>query len=65
MKRRAVEKRGEIWNERQSLGMDHSALGNKNEKPEFSRISGGGSISEISICCIVLEISSTVNGILQ
>lgn len=52
-----------LWEENWNGG--HSALGNKNENPEFSRISGGGSISEISICCIVLEMSSTVNGILQ
>ena len=56
--------REENWKEKATTG-NHSALGNKNEKPEFSRISGGGSISETSICCIVLEISSIVNGILQ
>ena len=56
--------REENWKENTTTG-NHSALGNKNEKPEFSRISGGGSISETFICCIVLEISSTVNGILQ
>lgn len=43
----------------------HSDRCNKNVKPEFSRIKGGGSISAISICCIDLEISSTVNGMLH
>ena len=56
--------REENWKEKANT-RNHSALGNKNEKPKFSLISGGGSISETSICCIVLEISSIVNGILQ
>lgn len=43
----------------------HSERCSKNVKPEFSRIKGGGSISAISICCIDLEISSTVNGMLH
>lgn len=43
----------------------HSDRCNKNVKPELSRIKGGGSISAISICCIDLEISSTVKGMLH
>lgn len=42
----------------------HSVRCNKNMKPEFSRIRGGGSMSPTSICCIDLDMSSTVNGML-
>lgn len=42
-----------------------SGRGNKKLKPEFSRISGGGSISEISICSFDFDMSSTENGMLQ
>lgn len=42
----------------------HSGRGSKNPKPEFSRSNGGGSMSAISTCCIDLEMSSTVNGML-
>lgn len=38
---------------------------NKNMKPEFSRISGGGSMSAISIGSIDFDISSTENGMLH
>lgn len=34
-------------------------------KPEFSRISGGGSMSDISIGFIVFDMSSTENGMLH
>lgn len=44
---------------------DYSACGNKKLKPEFSRISGGGSMSKISNRSIDLDISSTENGMLQ
>lgn len=48
---------------------DHHALysggGNKNTNPEFSRMSGGGSMSEMSICCIDFDMSSTENGMLE
>lgn len=43
----------------------HSGRGSRNPNPEFSRISGGGSTSAISTCCIDLEMSSTENGMLQ
>ena len=43
----------------------YSGGGNKNTKPEFSRMSGGGSMSEMSICCIDLDMSSTENGMLH
>lgn len=42
-----------------------SGRGNKKLKPEFSRINGGGSISDISICSFDFDMSSTENGILQ
>lgn len=45
--------------------IDYSERGNKKLKPEFSRIRGGGSMSEISICSIDFDKSSTENGILQ
>lgn len=38
--------------------------GNKKLKPVFSRISGGGSMSNISICSIDFDMSSTENGML-
>ena len=37
----------------------------KNPKPEFSRISWGGSMSFTSTCCIDFDMSSTVNGMLR
>lgn len=43
----------------------HSERGNKNTKPEFSRISGGGSTSTMSIFSIDFDISSTENGMLH
>lgn len=43
----------------------HSERGSKNPNPECSRIKGGGSMSVISTCCIVLEMSSTENGMLE
>lgn len=43
----------------------HSERGSKNPKLEFSRINSGGSMSAISTCCIDLEMSSTVNGMLD
>lgn len=43
----------------------HSERGSKNPNPECSRIKGGGSMSVISTCCIVLEMSSTENGMLH
>jgi len=43
----------------------YSGGGNKNTKPEFSRINGGGSMSDMSICCMDLDMSSTENGILE
>jgi hypothetical protein len=43
----------------------YSGGGNKNTKPEFSRINGGGSMSDMSICCIDLDMSSTENGMLH
>ncbi len=43
----------------------YSGGGNRNTKPEFSRMSGGGSMSEMSICSIDLDISSTEKGILH
>lgn len=43
----------------------HSERGSKNPNPECSRIKGGGSMSVISTCCIVLEMSSTENGMLD
>lgn len=42
-----------------------SDRGNKNINAEFSRISSGGSMSEISICSIDFDMSSTENGILH
>jgi hypothetical protein len=42
-----------------------SGRGNKKLKPEFSRINGGGSISDISICSFDFDMSSTENGMLQ
>lgn len=45
--------------------IDYSERGNKKLKPEFSRIRGGGSMSEISICSIDFDKSSTENGILK
>lgn len=44
---------------------DQLACGSKKLKPEFSRISGGGSISKISKRSIDLERSSTEKGMLQ
>lgn len=44
---------------------DYLACCNKNTNPEFSRIRGGGSTSDISICCIDFEMSSTENGMLH
>lgn len=44
---------------------NQSVRGNKKLKPEFSRISGGGSMSEMSICSIDFDMSSTENGMLQ
>lgn len=43
----------------------YSVRGNKKVKPEFSRITGGGSTSEMTICSIDLDMSSTEKGILQ
>lgn len=48
-----------------TINYDQLACGSKKLKPEFSRISGGGSMSEISKVSIDLERSSTENGILQ
>lgn len=42
----------------------HSVRGSKNPKPEFSRITAGGSTSAMSTCCNDLEMSSTVKGML-
>lgn len=39
--------------------------GSKKLKPEFSPIRGGGSMSEMSICSIDFDISSTEKGMLQ
>lgn len=52
---------------RQTVDNDwaQSDWGNRNTKPEFSRIRGGGSTSEISTCSMDLEKSSTENGMLQ
>ena len=45
--------------------INQSVRGNKKLKPEFSWISGGGSMSAMSICSIDFDKSSTENGILQ
>lgn len=42
-----------------------SERGSKKLKPEFSRIRGGGSMSDMSICSIDFDMSSTENGMLQ
>ena len=44
---------------------DYSERGNMKVKPEFSRISGGGSISAMSICSMDFDKSSTENGMLH
>lgn len=43
----------------------YSERGSKNTNPEFSRISGGGSTSTMSIFSMDFDISSTENGMLQ
>lgn len=54
-----------IYNVRDYDHQHHSKRGSKNPNPECSRINGGGSMSVISTCSIVLEMSSTENGMLD
>lgn len=49
----------------QSRESNQSARGNKKLKPELSQIRGGGSMSDMSICSIDFDISSTENGMLH
>lgn len=56
---------GEVQKTMQKGVWYYLACCNKKPKPEFSRIRGGGSTSDISICCIDLEMSSTENGMLH